>query len=438
MAKKDTTQKRITVGGNMSGGTRTVILSQTKRGSIDIATYMKALKAAENVDFPNRSLLCDVMENIITDAHLSAVRTKRKSAILNSPIEFKRGGVVDEKMELQIRSPWFYNMLSDIHDSLDWGYTPLQFYIKDGWVNYDLIPRKHVDPVRRIILRRQTDITGVPFDEFSNFVIIGKPRDLGLLTKAAPLIIYKRNTLADWAQLSELFGQPLLEGTYDGWDEEARAKLMEDLIGMGGSAVLLHPKNTDIRLVESSAKSASSQLYKDFCDTCNTELSKLYLGNTLTTESNNTGTQALGTVHKSVEERIESADKQYLLNILNYDLADTFAALGIDTAGGEFCFATPQNTNLASRIQIDNTLKSMGLPIGDDYLYDTYGIPKPDNYEELKKRQMSSVVQEPTPKEPLEDDIDDVEPSHKEDKNLFNTVRSFFGLALEGKGALDW
>lgn len=439
MAKKDTTQKRITVGGNMSGGTRTVILSQTKRGSIDIATYMKALKSAENVDFPNRTSLYDIYDDILNDAHLSAVITKRKSAILNTPIEFKRDGKVDEQIGEQLRSPWFYNFLGDLLDTIYFGNSLFQFYRNGHWIGYDLVPRKHVDPIRRVILRRQSDITtGIPFDEFDNLVPVGKSRDLGILVKAAPLVIYKRNTLGDWAQFSELFGQPIREGTYDGWDEQARVRLMEDMLSMGGSSILLHPENTNIRLVESSAKSASSQLYKDFSDTCNSELSKLILGNTLTTESNNTGTQALGTVHQGVEEKIEATDKQLALNVLNYDLTDTFIALGIDTTGGEFSFVVPQNKDLSAQMVIDMNLKSMGLPLSDDYLYETYNRPKPDNYEELKKRQPSAVVQEPTPKEPIEDHIDDVEPSNKEDKNIFNTVKSFFVNAPTGKGALEW
>ena len=37
---------------------------------------------------------------------------------------------------------------------------------------------------------------------------------------------------------------------------------------------------------------------------CNNEIAKLILGNTLTTESSEKGTQALGTVHKKVEDKV--------------------------------------------------------------------------------------------------------------------------------------
>ena len=35
------------------------------------------------------------------------------------------------------------------------------------------------------------------------------------------------------------------------------------------------------------------------------------------------------------------------------------------------------------KIEID-TIVSTKVPVGDDYWYTTYGIPKPDNYDELK------------------------------------------------------
>lgn len=161
---------------------------------------MTALKAAENVDFPCWSKLYDIYEDVLTDGHLSAVIQKRKSSILNMQVEFKRNGKVDEAIEEQLRSPWFRNFLSDLADTIQWGTSTFQFFRNGEWLGYDLIPRKHVNPVKRIILRRQTDITGDSFDDYADLVSIGNPRDLGILAKAALYVIYKRNATADWAQ----------------------------------------------------------------------------------------------------------------------------------------------------------------------------------------------------------------------------------------------
>lgn len=456
MAKKKK-YNRIAATGNVGrlpeqAGTKTIILTQPRRGNIDIGDYMTAIKAADNIDFPCWSKLYDIYEDILTDGHLSALIQKRKSSILNTPIEFKRNGKVDEEIGVQLRSPWFRNFLSDLDDTVQWGTSTIQFFRNGEWLGYDLIPRKHVNPVKRIILRRQTDITGDSFDEYSDLITIGSPRDLGLLAKAAPYVIYKRNATADWAQFIELYGHPLKEGVYDGWDEEARTKMTDDLYNMGGSAVILHPKGTEIKIHDAGSKSASSDLYKSFIQYCNDELSKLELGNTLTTEAGEKGTQALGTVHQSVEDKIERADRQMILDVLNYELTDIFTNLGMNTAGGEFSFVVPQNKDLSARILIDTQLKNGGLPISDDYFYETYGIEKPKNYEELKKAKAARMPdlnakpeeepedeKEKAEKEAEKDDSPEEKVDKKKDKfwkNFFAGFSNFFQDAPEeGKGA---
>lgn len=461
MGKKKKYNK-IAVQGNVGRqpekqGTKTIIITQARRGGIDIGDYMQAIKAAENVDFPSWSKLFDIYEDTLTDAHLFAVIQKRKSHILNTPIEFKRNGKIDEAIGEQLRSPWFRNFLSDLLDTIQYGFSVFQFYRNGEWIGYDLIPRKHVNPVKRIILRRQTDIIGESFDDYADLIMVGNPRDLGLLSKAAPYVIYKRNAIADYAQFIELYGHPLKEGIYDGWDEEARNKMTEDLYSMGGSAVFVHPKGTEIVLHDSGSKAASSDLYKAFLQFNNDEMSKLELGNTLTTETGGVGTQALGTVHQSVEDKIERADREMVLNVLNYDLTDIFTNLGINTSGGEFTFVVPQNKDLSARIQIDTQLKNgVGLPMSDDYFYETYGIEKPANYEELKKKKEEKPTDQSEKPDDIqkkkddpnnnkkgkEDDPDD-DPDEKLDKKKENFLKNWFSGFFPnapGKktGALEW
>ena len=109
----------------------------------------------------------------------------------------------------------------------------MQFYRKGEWVNYDLIPRKHVDPVRRLILRHRRTPTGTSWDEYPDLLFIGSPDDPGLLVKAAIWVIYKRNDVADWAQFAEVFGAPIREYTYPTDDDEARQRALDDADSTG-------------------------------------------------------------------------------------------------------------------------------------------------------------------------------------------------------------
>ena len=76
----------ITVSGNLprpgQKNPAVIVLTQPKRFGIDIADYMAAVRAAENVDFPRRYKLYDLYSDILLDTHLSSVIEKRRNAVL--------------------------------------------------------------------------------------------------------------------------------------------------------------------------------------------------------------------------------------------------------------------------------------------------------------------------------------------------------------------
>ncbi|HBG39917.1 MAG TPA: hypothetical protein DDW85_00720 [Porphyromonadaceae bacterium] len=460
MAKKN----KISVGGNIprpgQNSPRTIILTQPKRFGIDISDYIISVKAFENVDYSRRYKLYDLYADIIMDTHLSSVIDKRILAVLGSNIEFRRNGKVDETIGEQIKSPWFRNFIRDVMMAKFWGFSLFQFYKNKNWIDYDLIPRKHVDPIRRLILRQQTDITGTSWDEYADLLFVGQPEELGLLAKAAPWVIYKRNTTADWAQFSEIFGMPIREYVYDTDDDEARQRAIDDAENTGSLAVLIHSADSKMNLVESGNKTGSADLYERFCERCNSEISKLVLGNTLTTEASEKGTQALGTVHKKVEDRVAESDRKYVLDVLNYDMSDILSAFGINTAGGEFFFPEPKDIDLSAKAGILTQLRTtFNLPMSDDYLYEQFGIEKPKDYDKLKEKletRPTAVILETPPvekdeegKEDKEDKTDktDIPDSRKgtvkrnsapeNRKNIFIRLRDFFARAPRA-GASGW
>ena len=448
MSNKKKKARKITIGGNIprpgQKQPNTIILTQPKRFGIDIADYTTAVRSAENVDFSRRYKLFDLYSDILMDTHLTCVIEKRKNAVLCSDIEFRRDGKPDDSVNRQISSPWFTRLMEDILDAKFWGFTLCQFF-KDGeWVDYDLIPRKHADPIRKLILRHQTDITGVSWEEYPDLLFVGSDDDLGLLAKAAPWVIYKRNTTADWAQFSEVFGMPIQEYIYETDDEESRQRAINDASNAGSLAVFVHSKDTELQLREAGNKTGSADIYERLCERCNNELSKLILGNTLTTESSENGTQALGTVHKKVEDKVAQSDRRYVLNVLNYDMADIFTAMGINTEGGEFCFPEPKEVDANTKVSILTQLKkNFSLPVDDDYLYEEFGIDKPRNYEQLKKEQQESSITSkqilptnPNNKLPEKHKEEEVKEEKLSFKNWFNR---FFGKAPQHDGAdLDW
>ncbi|MFR9546894.1 MAG: DUF935 family protein [Rikenellaceae bacterium] len=440
--------KRITTGGNLPqrGQTapNTIVLTQAKRFGIDIADFMSAVRAAENVDYSTRYKLYDLYTDIMQDTHLTSVIDKRVQSVLATKIEFTRNGKPDDAINEQIHSPWFNRCVEDILAAKWWGFSLMQFN-KDGeWLDYKLIPRKHVDPTKKLILRRQTDITGIPWEEYKDLLFIRGRDELGVLFKAAPWVIYKRGDVADWAQFAEIFGMPIREYIYDSDDNEARKRAYEDSQNVGSLASFIHAKDTELILKEASNKSGSADLYDKLCERCNSEMSKLILGNTLTTETTDKGTQALGNVHKKVEDKVIQADRQFVLDVLNYDMTDIFLAMGVNTQGGEFSFPQPKDVDLAAKMNIMVQAKTtFGLPISDEQLYEEFGIEKPTDYDAQKAatsisdpKQIATPAKEELEDEPKEDPIKE----KKAKKGFANWLSNFFAQASTDDEAdhLSW
>lgn len=415
-----------------------IILQMPELFMFDMRTYMNSLEAAKSIDFYSRVRLYDMYESALLDLWLSGIINKRLIGVSRIPVEFRRDGKPDEAVNRQIRSPWFRKFVKDVLMSKFWGFAAFQFFKDDkGWITYENIPYKHYDPVRRQILKMQSDNEGVPIEAWPNtLVVCDDPRGLGMLAELVPMVLYKRGNFGDWAQFCQIFGMPIREYTYDAGDEEARKRLIQDARTQGGNAVYIHPKESSLNIIESSNKSGTVDLYNTFKEACNTEMSVRVLGNTLTTDSKATGTQALGTVHQDEENAIKEDDRDFVLDVLNYEMTEIFSNLGINTEGGEFVYVETIKLDPNKQVDVIQKAKAMGLPISDDYLYRILKIEKPDNYEELKAEITAQEEANRKLQEKMANALD--KPKTKEEVELRNKMMSFFGPAPKKSGALEF
>lgn len=437
--KNSPKQGKIIQGGMLvPQGTRQpdIVLQMPEIFMFDMNAYMQSVKAARGIDFSNRARLYDMYDSASLDLHLSGVIAKRMRGVTKIPIEFRRNGVPDDAINNQIKSPWFKQLRKDLVMSEFWGFTLVQFYLnEEGNIRYDLINRKHYDPIHRKLLKYQGSMDGVPIDDFPDMLFVGSERDLGIYAELLPAVLYKRGDMSDWAQFCNIFGMPIREYTYDAGDEDARRRVIADARRQGANAAYIHPKESELKLVEAGNKTGSSDLYRTFAEYWDSKMSIRVLGNTLTTDAKSTGTQALGSVHKEEEDEMNSDDRDFILDILNYDMRPIFASLGFNVEGGEFVYAKKDKINPAQQIDIVQKLSSMGLPIDDDYLYETFCVAKPDNYKQLKEEKEAAKA---AFREQLGLQVND-DDKKKQDKNTDKTafkqhLKSFFGLAPD-KGA---
>ena len=392
--------------------------------------YMDSVRNAKSIDFSYRVKLFDMYESAQLDLHLSGVLDKRLRGVTRIPIEFQRDGKPDDTINRQLRSPWFKKLCKDLVMSQFYGFTLVQFYLDDeGDIRYDLINRKHYDPVFHKILKYQGDLDGVDIENFSNTLFVGTERGLGIFAEILPAVLYKRGDMSDWAKFCNIFGMPIREYTYDAGDEDARKKIIADARHQGSNAVYIHPNESEMKLIEAGNKTGSSDLYQNFAEYWDSKISIRVLGNTLTTDAKDTGTQALGTVHKEEENDMNVDDRNFLLDILNYDMKPIFTSLGFNVEGGDFVYAHKDKVDTQEMLNVVKGMKEMGLPMDDDWLYETFGIEKPKDYDKQKE---SIEAQKQAIRESLQragEDLHREETLNTDKKPFKDRLKSFFGVA---------
>lgn len=432
--------RRITAGGftQITEERRRldIILQSPELFHFDIGSYMNSVQSATAIDMYSRIRLYDMYSSaFMTDPHLIGIHRKRLVGACRTPIEFIRNEKADDQINELLKQPWFRKFRKEVVESEFWGFSLLQFYRDtDGNIDFDSISRKHYDPVQKIVLRYQSDTDGAPLELFSNTLVIGNdPRGLGIMSAVMPYVLYKRGNIGDWAQFCQIFGMPIREYTYDAGDEEARRRLVEDARKQGANAVYIHPEGSTLTLHESGNKSGSSDLYNNFSDKCDSQMSIAILGNTLTTDAKATGTQALGTVHKQEEDEIKDEDQALILSVLNSaHMRKILASLGYNVEGGEFRFIEVKDIDKTVQLQVVTQMMDRGLPIDDDYLYDTFDIDKPANYDQMKAEAQKKADEKAAQQQAVMQELQKQgksNPKNEAEVSFWNKVKGFFSEA---------
>lgn len=369
------------------------------RGTQDIESWRRAIAAFENPTNPVRTWLYDLYKDMELDGQIEATFGKRCDAVLNRKLVFKRNGKEEEEIDRILNSPDMRSIVKELMRTVAYGYTLIQIndvrfdeYEEQYKIDWNLIPRKHVHPEAqfRCISRDQNMATpDWLFMEapLSNYMVwAGDPDDMGVFAVVAQYVIYKRGGFGDWAQFAEMFGMPFRELAYDDYDDATRVKLEQAMEEWGGAGYLIKPKGAELTLHDTGGSTSSADVYDLLISKCDAAISKIILGNTLTTEQGDIGSQALGEVHKEVENEKNENDKLFVLSVLNTRMRAVLKKFGFDLKGGEIMYEGMDSDwdKLQTKWNVVSAIRRE-VPVSDDYIYEEFPVPKPDGYEDMKK-----------------------------------------------------
>ena len=260
------------------------------RIKINIDKWLNARQYAESQINPNNTELVRVQRDIEIDAHLWALmQTIRLKVMANDFNIYNDSDEVDSDATEKFKKKWFRNLIKHAVDSEFYGFSLVQLgdIVNGCFADAKLVPREYVVQQRDGIkknLGNSKDL--IPFREgiYKNWVIpIGESDNLGLLDKAAPLVIKKKEVISAWSEAAELFGMPMSIGKTSLQAEDRRENMEEMLENMGEAAWAVIDDDDEIELKE-AAKTDFSNMYDKFIERVNSELSKLILSQTGTTD----------------------------------------------------------------------------------------------------------------------------------------------------------
>lgn len=385
-------------------------------------TLAAMLRDAANGDHERYLLLAREMEQ--RDGHYYSALQTRKMAVAQLPrrIEAPKEGADQKLVDTLngiVNGRGFSNVIMNILDGIGKGYS-IQEIIWDTttangrlWMPVAIKYRrphwfKFSDDDGETLMLRGDDGKDVPLAPFKFIVhcpqvISGLPAAGGLARTVASYHLFKSYVLRDWMGFAEVFGQPLRIGKFPkGADPADVDTLRQALMDLGTDTCAVMPAGMEIifERAANSGMSGSDDFYLKFAEWLNKEISKVVLGQTMTSEDGSSLAQAK--VHDDVRKDIRNADAQQLADTLNRDLIQPWVDLNFGPRKSEHDYPKlvidvedPEDlTALATAL---TPFIDRGLPVEAAQILDRFNLDEPEKGGVLLASNAKSI-NEVTPK----------------------------------------
>ena len=268
------------------------------RSAQDIDRWRRSITDAENVYNYDRRLMQELFMELEYDAHISAVVNQIVAEIQGSDFRMAIDGETDETATKVIQHPWFQDFIRYVLEAEFYGYTLIEFgsSTPTGFEYIKSIDRRYIVPEYKVVKKDLYGYGregGIPFMEapYNEWTLWFDCYGFGLFNKAAPLWIYKKQAYNYWAEYQQIFSMPLRVGKTDIRDTSRRDNMTAMLRDMGAAAWGVFDADDTVEFIQ-SASSSGNPVFEALINNTNGEISKLFLGQTMTTEDGSSRSQA--------------------------------------------------------------------------------------------------------------------------------------------------
>lgn len=362
----------------------------------------RVLKEADQGDIYRQAELFEEIEE--KDPHLFSLMQTRKNTVLG--LDWEIIPYSDEERDQEIAKfigDVLYNLqdfedaLLDLLDAIGKGFAVSEILwaiegnsavpIALKWRHQKKFRYDDLDNLR--LLTEENMSTGIEIPP-NKFVInkyrarSGSPARAGVHRVCVWMYLFKNYTVKDWIAFAEVYGMPIRLGKYEsGTSKEERDALMQAVMQIGSDAAGIISKSTEIEFIE--AIKADGDVFKNLAQFCNTEMSKAVLGQTLSSDIGDAGSYAASKTHAEVRQDILESDCKGLSKTIRRDLIRPLVLFnyGDDSRLPYLKFHCEKPEDQEKEAAKYKTLAEIGLPISTEHIYEKFGIPKPEDGQEV-------------------------------------------------------
>jgi phage gp29-like protein len=201
----------------------------------------------------------------------------------------------------------------------------------------------------------------------------------GLALPALYYWLLKSYDVASWAAFIDRYGYPIRIGKYGKKATEQDIRTLKKAvanIGQDFGAVI--PESALLEIIESKHASETSNIHQHMADWVDKQISKLVLGQTMTTDEGSSKAQS--ETHEKVRDDIADSDLMQVVDTLHAQLTVPYIQLnfGEQAAYPKIDLFKPDEKNLEQIIEAIEKLGPQGLTVKADEIRSLFGLSKPE------------------------------------------------------------
>jgi len=326
-------------------------------------------------------------EDIETDDHLTAVRSKRMGKLLALEwdiVQNKASSRVTKEIKKIFENLNIRQFCKDVSRCRAWGYSPIEVIWNTNeryWYPEKLLqkpPRWFAyDDQNRLMFLSQNTYDGVIVPPYKilnprNDSDFDNPYGIKFLSRCYWLVTFKRNDYKFWNKFLEKFSIPYLFAKVPPNTSSVEQSAILTMLGnLVQDSVGCIPNDSSLEFLEAAGKSSSADIFDKFRYSMDMAISKIWLGGTLTTEMGDVGSYSAAQTHESGEDSLVDDDANLVADTAN-ELIKWIMHFNFTGEAPEFVMKKPFEVS-KEMAETDKLLTEQGVRYNKDYYATTYG-----------------------------------------------------------------